>query len=140
MDLTLIRISQKLNDPQKGVLLVDGSPRLLTLEPPNLNNQSNISCIPMGSYPCKRVFNKKLASGYVVKETFQLMDVPDRDGILFHVGNYIEDTHGCILIGLAWPNDSKLPPLLKSQDGFNLFIELTRGEYMFNLEVKYASS
>jgi hypothetical protein len=32
-------------------------------------------------------------------ETFEVMNVPGHWGILFHVGNYNEDSEGCILVG-----------------------------------------
>ena len=72
---------------------------LVTLELPDLGNQHNCSCIPEGSYD-------------VIKETnshgkcFRVLNVPGRDGILMHIGNYASgkkiDTEGCILPGMAF--------------------------------------
>jgi hypothetical protein len=34
-------------------------------------------------------------------------DVPDRDCILIHAGNYNRDTHGCILLGKSFSDIDK---------------------------------
>ena len=75
---------------------------LYTVERPWAGNAEKISCIPEGTYRCKRgVFPK-------FKETFQVMDVPGRSAILFHVGNTLVDFEGCIGVGLdlGWINES----------------------------------
>lgn len=86
-----------------GVLIVDGSPICLSLEDVWLDNQRNISCIPEGVYDVVRYQSKKFGETWLVKR------VPDRDGILFHVGNYAGrkghpdgDTTGCILYGSSF--------------------------------------
>tara|TARA_Y100000593_G_C4323318_1_gene345195 strand:- start:9667 stop:10098 length:432 start_codon:yes stop_codon:yes gene_type:complete len=64
-----------------------------TLELPWLGNQRRVSCIPEGEYcVIKRVSQK-------YGEHFHVLDVPDRDYILIHFGNYNRDTLGCILPG-----------------------------------------
>ena len=37
----------------------------------------------------------KFCKGYLPR----LLEVPGYDGILIHIGNYIKDTYGCILVG-----------------------------------------
>lgn len=69
-----------------------------TLELPNLGNQHNISCIPEGTYTARMSFwAKKL------KSTYLLDNVPNRNGIRIHVGNFAggvkKDSEGCILLG-----------------------------------------
>ena len=67
------------------------------LELPNLGNQHNISCIPEGTYKCSKETDSHFGPH------FRLYDVPGRDGILIHIGNYAAgkkvDTKGCILPG-----------------------------------------
>ena len=83
----------------KGSLFVmDGDKKLFelkSLELPDNGNQHNTSCIPEGIYDVE-----KYAWKY---ECFHVLDVPDRDGILIHIGNYAAgekiDTKGCILVG-----------------------------------------
>jgi len=54
------------------------------------NNQPKISCIQTGVYVIKRGQFPKHG------ETFQVMNVPGRSAILFHVANTILDIEGCI--------------------------------------------
>jgi len=75
----------------------ENNPICVTLELPWLNNQHNISCIPEGIYTAVRYMSPK--RGY---EVFELTNVPDRDAIEIHVGNYPKDTDGCILLGLEY--------------------------------------
>lgn len=77
-----------------GVILFNGIPFALTAERPWLDNAPNISCIPEGSYSCKRVDSPQF------HDTFEVTNVPNRTHILFHKGNVAaEDSKGCILIG-----------------------------------------
>jgi hypothetical protein len=76
-----------------------------TLELADKNNQRQISCIPEGSYPYTKEIHKKFG------KVLRLNDVPGRDGVLVHYGNYagslnpktnVPDSLGCILVGLAF--------------------------------------
>ena len=75
-----------------------------TLELPNLNNARRKSCIPAGTYTAKmrKSATMKRVSGGRWDEAFELQDVPDRDFILMHPGNYPKNSHGCILVGGAF--------------------------------------
>ena len=66
-----------------------------TLELPNLNNQRRISCIPEGEY----LVIKKPPTSKRPYEYFHVTEVPGRDAILFHPGNYTRQILGCILPG-----------------------------------------
>lgn len=68
--------------------------RFPTVEDDWLNNQSSISCIPAGTYTCKR--DRWNAKDVVV---FQITGVPHRDRILIHYGNTEEDVKGCVVVG-----------------------------------------
>lgn len=76
--------------------LFDGA-RLIcyTLEPPWMNNEQFVSCIPPGVY--RAVWQKSPGHGWC----YGLLNVPGRTEILFHAGNYLRDTEGCILPGLS---------------------------------------
>lgn len=77
-----------------------------TLELQWKDNERKKSCIPTGTYPCTMYSSKKFGRTYLVQ------DVPDRDGILIHVGNFAGDralgqkcdTEGCILVGSEFGN------------------------------------
>lgn len=68
--------------------------RFYTLEEEDQGNRPRVSCIPAGTYTCRRARYHK--GGY---DTFEVTNVPARQHILFHKGNTEEDTEGCILIG-----------------------------------------
>ena len=76
-----------------GVLLVEGLPCCVTLELPWKNNKEDISCIPKGKYMCCLRQSGKHGKTYEVK------NVKGRTHILFHIGNYLSKTEGCILLG-----------------------------------------
>ena len=65
---------------------------LAIVERPWLNNQRSISCIPCGEYKCKP--RRYYSGGY---EAIEVTNVPDRSYILFHVGNFVHNSKGCIL-------------------------------------------
>lgn len=64
-----------------------------SLELPWLNNQSQVSCIPTGSYVV--VPRTSLKFG----KHFHITNVPGREWILIHPGNYHTQIRGCVLIG-----------------------------------------
>lgn len=71
---------------------------LVTIELPDNGNQKNVSCIPEGVYQVSRIVRPNGDDAYL------LYDVPGRDAILIHKGNYVAgkklDSEGCILPGL----------------------------------------
>ncbi len=74
-----------------------------TLENPELNNVRNISCIPEGQYNVRLRTAKESATRDYLHLLVQ--DVPNRDYILFHIGNSAKDTSGCILVGVGRKQD-----------------------------------
>lgn len=88
-----------------GTLVVFmGDARLYTChtgELPWRDNEAGVSCIPEGEYSCCHYSSEKYPDNYLVR------DVPGRDAILIHTGNfcgdrsqgYKSDVEGCILVG-----------------------------------------
>lgn len=67
----------------------------VTLELPWKNNERKVSCIPEGEYLVHKLYpNAKRKYQY-----FHVQNVPGRDSILFHPGNYTRQILGCILPG-----------------------------------------
>lgn len=64
-----------------------------TLEPPHSGNVKGVSCIPPGIYQVKTRISPRFGKHFI------LNDVPGRELILIHVGNFRYNTHGCILVG-----------------------------------------
>lgn len=73
-----------------------------TLERPWLNNQKNISCIPVGEYEVKWNFSPKF-----LRYTYEITNVKNRGGIRFHKGNYYYDIEGCVLLGNGFVDINK---------------------------------
>lgn len=115
--ITLKRVA-KTKQGVFGVLIGnDNLPICVTLENPWLNNQVNISCIPFGRYICYLHLSDKFKI-----TTFMVGAVPNRSAIIFHAGNTIKDTLGCILVGRYYTEFSNQSPT-SAQEG----IELTPG-------------
>lgn len=64
-----------------------------TLELAWNDNKPFESCIPKGTY---RV---KTRNSETYRDHWHVLDVPNRDLILIHSGNYHRDTEGCIIVG-----------------------------------------
>ena len=112
-----------------GVLLDGGLPFCVTIERPWLDNRKNESCIPEGNYVCRRVASPKFGN------TFEVCDVPNRAAILFHKGNLVEDTHGCIVVGEMFESLKGMPAVLSSGKAMKEFLERTATVNEFDLEV-----
>ena len=102
------------------MLRVEGEDHLpiFTLEEPWKDNQTSKSCIPSGLYLVAPF------SGERFKNTYQVLNVVGRSYILFHVGNYLTDTEGCILLGLESKGGLRGPSVLRSRDAFDVFRKL----------------
>ena len=100
-----------------------------TLELPWLDNRPQMSCIPKGRYMCNRVKSSKFG------ETFQVLDVDWRNGILFHAGNTAKDTHGCILLGLNSEIHGNSAVLLNSRAAMQQFRQILSGFDFFDLVI-----
>lgn len=129
MRLTLLR-SDDASDCTPGTLLC-GDFSCVTLEPPWKENERNKSCIPCGVYTLQRHYSPKFG------ECFAVLNVPDRDDILVHPGNTVEDTSGCILVGLAKRFDGKWTFISQSRRALtDLLIHLS-GERDLELEIRW---
>lgn len=120
------------NDGTFGMLSIDSFPICLTLERQWQNNAKGISCIPAGSYLCKRVISPKFG------RTFEVTGVPGRDAILFHAGNIDDDSHGCILLGeelSVWKADGSCS-IASSKVAFLDFMARLSGIDEFELLIK----
>jgi len=128
MILDLIRVGSS-SRGTFGVLRVGAVPFVLTLERPWLDNQRGVSCIPAGRYRCTRVRSPKFGI------TFEVQGVPERTHILFHRGNTIDDTEGCILIGEEFSGTWEQPMVVSSARGYREFMTLMDGVQAFELQV-----
>lgn len=125
----LIRIAY-LDKSTFGVLLQNKTPFCLTLERPWLENKRNVSCIPEGTYICHRVKSPKFG------DTFEVTEVPERSHILFHSGNIVEDTHGCIVTGEQYEKLGGENAVLASGKAFREFKNKLKGIDQFILTIE----
>jgi len=86
-----------------GELFLNGERMCDTLELPYKDNQRNISCIPAGEYKVRLRYPRESATRDYLHLLIQ--DVPNRDFILIHIGNYPSSTQGCVLVGLGSEQD-----------------------------------
>lgn len=128
--VTIKRVSET-EDGTFGVIFDGTVPFALTLEDEWNDNAVGVSCIPLGSYTCKRRrYNK---GGY---DTFEVTDVADRTHILFHRGNTEDDTEGCILIAEEFGELNKKTAIKSSGKGFAEFMGRLHGADEFILHIK----
>jgi len=113
-----------------GVLRLDGRVQCVTLEPPELGNRVGLSCIPAGTYTCRSVESPSFGP------TFEVTEVPGRTAILFHQGNVVRDTHGCILLGSRFGRLGEERGVLDSRAAFREFLADCAGEHAFQFTIK----
>lgn len=94
------------------LFLADGTHFCYTLENPYY-------IIPPGTYDLSIRYSPKFK-----KKLPYLVNVPNRSGILIHVGNYITNSRGCILVGLRVIYNDRLrsSTLIRSKDAVRLLM------------------
>src|SRR5436190_1221295 len=70
-----------------------------TLELPFKNNQSNISCIPAGTYTCKYTRSNRMSKPGHDVFTYEVLNVRGRAGIRIHSANFFTQLLGCVALG-----------------------------------------
>jgi hypothetical protein len=108
MELTLLRY-HKDTQSTLGLLYVNGKFQTYSLEDPvRLEKIKHRTAIPAGTYKIKyRKTNSPMTKKY--RERFphrftyhlELQDVPNYKYVYMHIGNGVEDTSGCIILGDA---------------------------------------
>lgn len=126
----LIRLEEHYIYGTFGVLIIDGKVFCVTLEPPDELNKSNISSIPAQQYTCERYKSTRYPN------TFQVMNVPNRTHVLFHAGNFVENTEGCILLARKFGVLKRGRGILNSGETFKRFMEIMKGVDKFHLTIK----
>jgi hypothetical protein len=117
-----------------GVMYRDNFPLCLTLERPFLLGEDgltkkNISCVPAGTYPIKKVTRHPGRRDAI--EVWELEDVEEdhRTKIQIHIGNWIKDSLGCILVGTEMSSSGgDRAMILSSGKAFHRLMALTDEE------------
>ena len=85
----------------EGRLYLDNKVLCYTLERPNKGNQRNVSCVTEGRYSVYH-HNRPNGESALILEGGTVSQAPEegkRYGILFHPGNSVSDSAGCVLPG-----------------------------------------
>lgn len=103
-----------------GALRIDGKVFCVTLELSYRDNEKFISCIPTGEYRCKKITIEKDGKPFT---TFIILGVPNRDSVLFHAGNWVKDTNGCVIVAQYWGKLCGDRAVLNSGKTFDAFMQ-----------------
>lgn len=128
IDLTLLRLSHA-PEGTPGVLMRGKIPFAVTLELPWKENRRKESCIPAGLYKCLRVQSPRFG------DTFEVTGVAGRSHILFHKGNTIDDTEGCILVAEEFGRNGGALAVVNSGGGYAEFMRLLASFPEFRLRI-----
>lgn len=125
----LIRTEES-NQGTFGVLIICSQTFCVTLEPSDKLNERNISSIPVQQYQCLRIRSPQFG------ETFEIVDVPNRSHVLFHAGNVLKHTTGCILLAQYFGKIRDKRAIRNSGRTFREFMEIMKTVDIFSLTIK----
>lgn len=127
--LELIRLEESHRFGTFGVLRINKEVFCVTLEPRDEENVKEVSSIPAQQYICVRHQSPKFGP------TFEITDVPGRSHVLFHSGNRIEHTSGCILLAEHFGKLQGDRAILNSGKTFREFLEFMHGYAQAHLTI-----
>ena len=131
--LILERNKSTLHSTTGRLMLLDNKNNLIvqlqTLERPWIFNERKVSCIPTGTYLVKRHVSPKFG------QCLKVQDVKGRSDILFHSGNVVNDTLGCILVGLSAgsADDSDTAMIYNSRKAMAVLLALIDKEVILHI-------
>ena len=133
-DLTLVRSTIS----EKGAFgqLIMGPHQWFTCErtfqkPPSTDWTTKI---PEGTFKCVRGVHRLAFSKPFV--TFEVVGIKGHSGLLFHWGNTIKDSQGCVLLGNSRGTLYGLPAVMNSKEAFGHFMRLLESKEELELEVR----
>ncbi len=127
--IELIRLEENEFHGTFGVLKINKQVFCVTLEPSDQENKSNISSIPVQQYRCIRVNSPTFG------ETFEIINVPDRTHVLFHRGNELRQTKGCVLLAEHFGKLYGSRAVLNSGKTFKRFMQAIKGHDVLHLTI-----
>jgi len=100
-----------------------------TLELPWKNNERRISRIPSNHYIAQKHISPRFGNSIWIR------GVPNRSEILIHVGNFIKDSLGCILVGVDHQdiNGDRLKDVTLSRVTIDKLYEMCGDEIYVNI-------
>ncbi|MCK4498969.1 hypothetical protein KAU11_00555 [Candidatus Babeliales bacterium] len=124
----LIRVEES-NQGTFGNLLICSQVFCVTLECPDKLNERNISSIPAQQYQCIKTCSPQFG------ETFEIVDVPNRSHVLFHAGNTVKHTEGCIILAQYFGKLYGDRAVRNSGKTFKEFMKIMKEVKEFNLTI-----
>ena len=112
------------------VLIICSQVFCVTLERPDELNEQNISSIPAQQYQCMRIRSPQFG------ETFEIVDVPGRSHVLFHAGNVVKHTEGCVILAQYFGKLGTDRAVLNSGKTFKEFMKIMEDINIFSLTIK----
>lgn len=125
----IIRLEESHKYGTFGVLRINKQVLCCTLEQDDEENAANVSSIPAQQYMCESYVSEKFG------RTYKVLNVPGRDNVLFHRGNSIHDTAGCILLGSSFGELQGDRRIVKSRVAFERFLEALIEDEKFHLTI-----
>jgi len=125
----LIRLEEHESFGTFGILRINKHLFCVTLEPPDRENVKNISSIPAQQYICYGHKSPKYGN------TFEVKHVPGRDHVLFHAGNVVEHTKGCIILAEHLGKLKGRRAVLNSGSTFKSFMSIMKNIKFFSLTI-----
>lgn len=110
--------------------LTCGEFRCWTLELPWVCNERYISCIPDGEYQAHLYRSRRHGDVILLK------NVPNREFIEIHSGNYTRQIKGCILVGdsITYQDGDTIPDVTNSRKTLNTLIGLLPEAFTVEIE------
>ena len=128
MKAKIVRVESS-KDGTFGALLISGYALCVTLEPTWKDNKVYDSCIPAGKYVCKRRYSERFG------DTFEVAGISGRTDVMFHIGNTVEDTTGCVLLGSCFGKVGRTRGILMSAEAIRKFKNKLANVDEFGLEI-----
>jgi hypothetical protein len=125
----LIRLEENHNYGTFGVLRINKEVFCFTLEPPDHLNTRGISSIPAQQYLCSKKASPRFG------ETYEIRHVPGRADVLFHAGNRVSDTEGCVILAQHQGKLRGDRAVLNSGATFRAFMDAMRDHQTFHLTI-----
>jgi hypothetical protein len=133
--LIVDRFSDNGKETLSNIYLMDGDKLIFSccgMELPDKGNLKRVSCIPKGTYDCKKVG----ATANIPYEHLSILNVANRSGICVHKANYVKQLLGCIAVGDKFVdiNNDGLKDITNSGKTFNVLMKLVPDA--FKIEVR----
>ena len=125
----LIRVEES-NQGTFGNLLICSQVFCVTLECPDRLNERDVSSIPAQQYQCIKIRSPQFG------ETFEIVDVSNRDHVLFHPANIVKETEGCVILAQYFGKLYGDRAVLNSGRTFKEFMRIMKDVDIFNLTIK----